>query len=1147
MLDLEEALLDLAQRRGLVAQDEVFRLQSQCSSGDSATILWTRHGPIIDQLLILGLLKEEQVQALVQELEGLADTLPWDRALPPDAPRLPPTARAFPLPEWDRYEHIEYLAQGGMARVYRAQDPRLKRSVALKLLHNPDHQALARFMQEARFQARLEHPHVCRIYEVGEVAGQPYIAMEFVNGRPIDEVASAMGREMTIRAIRDVAEAVHAGHRLGLIHRDLKPANIMVEQREEGWWPVVLDFGLASEREGQGLTLAGTLMGTPDFMAPEQARGETDRIDRRTDVYALGCTLYALLTGAPPFRGDTIMKTMLRVIQEEPARPRSLDSGFPADLETILLKCLEKEPQRRYASARLLAEDLGRYLDGEPLLARPIGWHARAWKRVRRNPVLAAVLAVAMGVVLLLGGFLLRSQLRAKAQAQLAQRFGLESERVEGSFRRAQMLPLHDMRNHKAELRAWMLRLEGEMKSLGPVAAGPGQFALGRACLALGDSQPALKHLELAWKLGIQGPETAGALGLAHVAILREALDELERLPNQNVKDARRVALDRLHVQPALHFLRLSGSSLSVQQEGLVAYLEKRYDQALAKAGQALAQDPWMVEAHLLVAEVKLAQAHGLMDQGGYQAAAEACAGGLAAAQRAENLARSLVDAYALEGEALSMAMELAIRLGVPYTEKAQAAQASLEQALRADPEAAEVHVKLARLFRAWADAEGERGRDPDGLLAASVSQSLAALHDRPDHPEASLLLSMTYRGLADNRSSHGLDPLPVLDQALAIGRQAIALRPRDAIAVNNQGNAYLSRAEFLQDGGQDATEDLEAALASFSEASACNPFYASPWINAGICYRRLATQRALQGGDPLPLMGKAQASYRSALRINPSNLTTQHNLGVLCCYKAEMEFKRGMDPRASLADSTATFRQALEINPGFARSHSGLGRVSALRGLNDWLQGGNPAASFQEAIVHYRQALKSNAADPEHYQRIGQVWLYTAQYQLDQGREHRQALEAARQAFSQSLAVNPRNADSLLGMARVQLLREAWPEAERVAAQARSLSARSAEPLLVQAELALAKAATLAGGARDNELKKAAAALDAASAREVRSASVEVFRAQLLLLGTRSGDQDRRAREAENLLRQAFQQDRSLELLYRRWLIRTSRSPGPR
>jgi serine/threonine-protein kinase len=643
--------------------------------------------------------------------------------------------------------------------------------------------------------------------------------------------------------------------------------------------------------------------------------------------------------------------------------------------------------------------------------------------------------------------------------------------------------------------------------------------------------------------VGIRGPETAGALGLAHVTILREALDELERLSSQSTKDARRLELDRLHVQPALYFLRLSGSSHSVEQEGLIAYLEKRYDQALAKAQQALAQDPWMVEAHLLVAEVELARAHGLMDQGGYEAAAQACSRGLAAAQRAENLARSMVDAYALEGEALSMELELAIRQGRPFAEPGQAAKDSLEQALRADPEAAEVHVKLARLYRAWADADGEQGRDPEGLLAASVNEGLAALRCQPDHPEASLLLSMTYRGQADNRSSHGLDPLPVLDRALAIGRQAIALRPRDAIAVNSQGNAFLSRAEFLQEGGQDATADLEAALGSFAEASACNASYASPWINSGICYRRLATQRAAQGGDPLPLMAKAEASYRSALRINPKNLTTQHNLGVLCCYKAEMELKRGLDPKASLADSTNAFRQALDINPGFARSHGGLGRVAAVRGLKEWSQGGNPLTTFQEAIAHYRQALRCNATDAEHAQRIGQVWLYTAQFQRDQGKDRRQALEAARRAFAQALTLNPRNADCLLGLARVQLAREAWAEAERAADQAHALSAHAPEPLLVQAEIALAKADTQTGAAREANLRKAGTALDAVSAREARNASVALFRAQLLLLGSGASDRPARAQEAENLLHKAFSQDHSLELLYRDWLARATRA----
>ncbi len=318
-----------------------------------------------------------------------------------------PTAVAPERPGVAGYELLGVLGRGGMGVVYKARQVALGRVVALKMVLGGGHARetdLARFRAEAQAIARLQHPNLVQVYEVGEYQGQPWFSMEYVAGGSLHEKIDGKPQppRQAAELVRTLALALDAVHRQGVVHRDLKPQNVMLTA--DGT-PKVMDFGLAKDLGSDaGPTVTGRVVGTPSYMAPEQARGHGWLIGPATDVYALGAVLYEMLTGRPPFQGESAWDTVIQVTSRDPVPPRQLQPKVPRDLETVCLKCLQKEPKKRYPTGQELADDLGRFLAGEPTKARPVGRLERAAKWARRRPAAAALLAVSAAALLALGG-----------------------------------------------------------------------------------------------------------------------------------------------------------------------------------------------------------------------------------------------------------------------------------------------------------------------------------------------------------------------------------------------------------------------------------------------------------------------------------------------------------------------------------------------------------------------------------------------------------------------------------------------------------------------------------------------------------------------------------------------------------------------
>lgn len=368
-----------------------------------------------------------------------ANSPPLTFSLSRPASAVPAVSASGSLPRsFGDYELIEEIARGGMGVVYRAQQKRLNRIVALKLIVGgplASAAAMQRFHAEARTAAALQHPNIVAIHEVGEHEGQPFFSMDYVEGRNLADLLrdGPLPPRRAAGYTKTIAEAVEYAHRQGILHRDLKPSNVLIDQFDQ---PRIADFGLAKRVEearlatsnterstpNAQLTLSGQVLGSPNFMAPEQAQGRHRDIGPHSDVYSLGALLYHLLTGRPPFQAATLTEVLRQVVATEPVAPRRLNPSLPHDLETICLKCLEKDISRRYATTQVLADDLGRFLEGKPVLARPVGRLGKLWRWGRRNPRLALATGVAVLSLLIgLAGVSWQAR-RAQAEALLARR-----------------------------------------------------------------------------------------------------------------------------------------------------------------------------------------------------------------------------------------------------------------------------------------------------------------------------------------------------------------------------------------------------------------------------------------------------------------------------------------------------------------------------------------------------------------------------------------------------------------------------------------------------------------------------------------------------------------------------------------------------
>ncbi len=978
--------------RGLLNPDAVFGPRT----GDMPTLSEAEWLMRFEVLKAHGYFESGALSDLVREFR-LEDTAPADVEVP----------EAFPEALRDRFEALSRIGEGGMGVVYKAYDRRLERTVALKFLKHLEPETWDRFLREARAQAQLEHPGVGRVFEVVQDAERPYLVLQFIDGPTLGQATPQLDLRERVGLIRQVAEALHACHRGGILHRDLKPGNVLLERLPEGGWkPFLVDFGLARNMGGTTeATMPGLLMGTPAFSSPEALRG--GEVDPRSDVYGLGATLYATVTGHAPFEAESTWELIRKVQDADPIPPRRHRPDLPRDLEAVMLKALEKRPEDRYPSAQAFGADLQRYLDADPTEAHS-GLGYRLWKRLRKVGPLRLLGGLAATTLLAGGGWGLWTWRQTRVQVGLAQQITLEVDRIELEVSRDLALPLHNVRPVKDRAQAKLEALRRELEGRPAWVQAPARAALGRGHLVLGQLEEARANFEWAWSKGRQqDPETALALGTTLARLYQQAL---EGLRGKALED-RRKELERDLRQPALAYLRRAPSGSGPMAEALLALVGDHPEEALPHLHAVQAQQGWNPEPWILEAEWLRAQAGAALARGAYGEAEQRSEAALSALAHAESLQRSGPRIHEAIAQARFLQLWIRNDQGQPGEPAFAAARDASDRALATDPANPRAWSLRSALFRQWATQQRRSGGNPTEALVAAEAAAIQGLKLKAEDNELANNLGTLLRWRADWESAHGQDPIPTLDRAIAVLRTAL-LRPqiRDFL-LNNLGNCLASQAQWGLQHGADPTEKVEEAVRCFDEAMALRPWVGHPASAAG-ALRTLAQHRRWQGRDPRPDLARALAAYGQALALNPNSFLTHGWLADTLLQRAEW-FPEQAREDLEAAERHARLAQSLNPRDPLARQCLALHALLAgrLGEVEAYLH--HAPKDADAAILGARLALlrkRGEGAALNEIRRLRGLQGWDATLALWEGRLLRALVQprAADLAFSEACRLNP-------------------------------------------------------------------------------------------------------------------------------------------
>ena len=937
----------------------------------------------------------------------------------------------LPVENWDRYKMEALIGEGGMARVYKAFDPQLKRYVALKFIRGDNPVLTERLLKEARAQAQLEHEHVCKIYEVGEENGKRYIAMQFIKGDILQTAAKEMTLEQKIKVMVDVSNAIQSAHRAGIIHRDLKPSNIMVERTEDAsFHSYVMDFGIARELSSAARTATSDIMGTPSFMSPEQIFSDPTKIDRRADIYGLGACMYSILLDRAPFEGP-IAEVLVKLISEDPVSLRMVDPSIPKDIETIVMKCLEKDPSQRYDSARALSEDLKRYLEGEPILAIPLKWKYRLSKKIKKNKLTSALLAAFLLLLIIASSALLYSWWRTEKQVRLAQQFSQEVEAVDWVMRMAHMSPIHDVRNEKAKIRDRMKRIQAAMADAGSLSFGPGNYAVGKGYLILQEHESAKKHLDTAWKNGYRSPEIAYALGLTLGSLYQKGLSDVERMESSVAREKRLKDLEKDYRDPALQLLRQSKGAWAHAPEfveGLIAFYEKRYGEALAKAKEASVRLPWFYESKILEGDIYYARGITKSDIGNKDQSIEDLTHAEAAYRNAIRIGQSDARAYGGVCNVYSKIFRMQVyEKKIDLESLKNDAIAACSLALQVEPENTSVLYESSLIQTYWGEHLEIEGKDPSESLKTAFLLAEKVIKLKPNHDSAYESMGLGLRTRGNYEALVGKNPEESFRAAAKAFDKALKIDSNNGSTWNSLGLLYNDLAYIEMSNGKDPRHSLQQSVKAMHRALQINPNKIHAIANLGWAYSHLGKYEMEHGHDPIPSLNLSiqylnlsiqhleQTKAKLASNVFPYRwlLYVHRNLG-------EHRLRMGEDPSNEFALAEQSFQDGIGLTSKDAILHKHMARIPILKAKLAVDGNDSPIVELRKAAELMKTALQYDPTDSATYVQMGMASLLEARWEMSRNKNPEASFAKSKTSFGKALKLDAEEPTGHIGMAEL-------------------------------------------------------------------------------------------------------------------------------